>query len=243
MKRILACLLLALLLWGCTAAQPETTEEPTQTTVLPTTEPETVPPTTQPPRITVYPGAVEHYLGELGNGHDFSWEQEFPPEYVMIHFCSAVVNHRDDPYNMEYVRQTFIDADVSIHYILDRDGTVYCYVPEDRTAWHAGKGEWLGDEKYTNKMNKYSIGIEVVGMGSMSDMAPYLTKSEYKALDQSLMGFTDAQYDALKLLVADICRRNNIPLDRQHVIGHEEYNPRKNDPGELFDWSRILPEN
>jgi len=80
-------------------------------------------------------------------------------------------------------------------------------------------------------------------MGSMSDMAPYLTKSEYKALDQSLMGFTDAQYDALKLLVADICRRNNIPLDRQHVIGHEEYNPRKNDPGELFDWSRILPEN
>ena len=35
---------------------------------------------------------------------------------------------------------------------------------------------------------------------------------------------------------------NNIPLDRQHVIGHEEYNPKKNDPGELFDWSRILPE-
>ena len=222
MKRLFAILLLAALLCGCTAAQPEITE-PVVTTAVPTTEPETVPPTTEPPRITVYPGAVEYYLGELGNGHDFSWEQQYPPEYVMIHFCSAVVNHRDDPYNMEYVRQTFIDADVSIHYILDRDGTVYCYVPEDRSAWHAGKGEWLGDEKYTNKMNLYSIGIEVVGMGSMEDMSLYLTKKEYKALDDSLLGFTDAQYESLKLLVADICERNNIPLDRQHVIGHEEY--------------------
>ena len=243
MRKIIACLLLVLLLCGCSSEPAGETQPAATETVAPTTQPETVPPTTtQPPRITVYPGAVEHYLGEEGNGHDFSWEQEFPPEYVMIHFCSAVVNHRDDPYNMEYVRQTFIDADVSIHYILDRDGTVYCYVPEDRSAWHAGKGEWLGDEKYTNKMNKYSIGIEVVGIGSMEDMAPYLHKSEYKKLDQSLLGFTDAQYESLKLLVADICERNNIPLDRRHVIGHEEYSPKKNDPGELFDWSRILPE-
>ena len=48
-------------------------------------------------------------------------------------------------------------------------------------------------------------------------------------------------YDALKLLVADICQRNNIPLDREHVIGHQEFSPKKTDPGELFDWSRILP--
>ena len=242
MKRFIGILLLVVLLCGCSQIAPQPTETAV-TTAAPTTEPETVPPTTtEPPRVTVYPGAVEYYLGELGNGHDFSWEQLYPPEYVMIHFCSAVVNHRNDPYNMEYVRQTFIDADVSIHYILDRDGTVYCYVPEDRTAWHAGKGEWLGDEKYTNKMNMYSIGIEVVGMGSMSDMSPYLTKSEYKALDEELLGFTDAQYESLKLLVADICERNNIPLDREHVIGHEEYSPKKNDPGELFDWSRIIPE-
>lgn len=239
MKRLLiAAVAVIVVLSGCRESTqpqttPPTTEQPTQTT--------TVPPTTEPPRITVYPGAVEHYLGELGNGHDFSWEQLYPPEYVMIHFCSAVVNHRDDPYNMEYVRQTFIDADVSIHYILDRDGTVYCYVPEDRTAWHAGKGQWKDDEKYTNKMNLYSIGIELVGIGSQEDMSLYLTKKEYAALDESLLGFTDAQYTALKALVTDICQRNAIPMDREHIIGHEEFNPKKNDPGELFDWSRILP--
>lgn len=242
MKKIAIFLVIALMLVGCNPSVPEVTAPPsTQNATEATTEATTVPPTTEPPRITVYPGAVEYYLGELGNGHDFSWEQLYPPEYVMIHFCSAVVNHRDDPYNMEYVRQTFIDADVSIHYIIGRDGTVYCYVPEDRTAWHAGKGEWLGDEKFTNKMNLYSIGIELVGMGSQKDMSLYLTKTEYKKLDKELLGFTDAQYDALKALVEDICQRNDIPMDREHIIGHEEYNPKKNDPGELFDWSRLIP--
>ena len=238
-KYLIIFVVLMLLLSGCRQEKlPETTPP---VTTQETTQETTIPPTTEPPRITVYPGAVEHYLGELGNGHDFSWEQLYPPEYVMIHFCSAVVNHRDDPYNMEYVRQTFIDADVSIHYIIGRDGTVYCYVPEDRTAWHAGVGQWLNDEKYTNKMNMYSIGIELVGMGSAEDMSLYMTKKEYKALDPSLLGFTDAQYTALKALVEDICQRNEIPMDREHVIGHEAYNPKKNDPGDLFDWSRILP--
>lgn len=234
MKKLFVCLLAALLLCGCQPSQlapTETVETTEATTAL----------ITEPPRITVYPGAVVDFLGEVGNGHDFSWEQEYPPEYVMIHFCSAVVNHRDDPYNINYVRQTFIDADVSIHYLLDRDGTVYCYIPEDRVAWHAGVGTWQNNEKYTNKMNLYSIGIEVMGIGSYNDMSSYLTKKEYKALPDEVIGFTDAQYTALKDLIADICQRNNIPLDREHIIGHQDFSPKKKDPGELFDWSRIIP--
>lgn len=229
MKRKILILLTVLLLCLC-GCNGETPPE-----AVPTT---TATGTTQPPRITVYPGAVEHYLGNI---YDFSWEQLYPPEYVMLHFCSAVVDHPDDPYNMEYVRQTFIDADVSIHYIIDRDGTVYCYIPEDRTAWHAGAGAWLDDEKYTNKMNLYSIGIELVGIGSSEDMSLYMTKTQYNKLDKALLGFTDAQYTALADLLSDICRRNDIPMDRDHIIGHEEFNPEKNDPGQLFDWSRIIP--
>jgi N-acetyl-anhydromuramyl-L-alanine amidase AmpD len=236
MKKLLVFLLAALLLCGCQTQPPAETEPTTEATTEVTTEA-----TTEAPRITVYPGAVVDFLGEEGNGHDFSWEQIAPPEYVMIHFCSAVVNHRDDPYNYDYVRQTFVDADVSIHYILDRDGTVYCYVPEDRSAWHAGVGTWLEDEKYTNTMNQYAIGIELAAIGSESDMSIYLTPAEYRALDDSLKGFTDAQYAALQLLVEDICQRNEIPMDRAHVIGHQEYSTRKPDPGMLFDWSKILP--
>lgn len=189
-------------------------------------------------RKTVYSGAVEDFLLPV---EEYSWEREFAPEYVMIHFTSAVVEHRDDPLNMDYIRQIFVDYDISVHYIIDREGTVRCYVPEERVAWHAGKGEWANDEKYTNKMNHYAIGIEIAAIGSQKDMEIYLTEEEYAALDDRFKGFSDAQYDALKLLVEDICARYGIPADRDHVIGHQDYSPSKNDPGELFDWSRILP--
>ena len=171
---------------------------------------------------------------------DFSWEREFAPEYVVIHFTSAVVLSKEDPYNMETVRNIFVDGGISINYIIDRDGEIYCYMPETRAAWHAGKGYFGGDERLTNAMNKYSIGIEVLAIGSENDMAQYLEKDEYVVLDKSFIGYTDAQYESLSLLVRDICSRNEIPFERTHVIGHEEYSLHKSDPGELFDWSRIL---
>ena len=187
----------------------------------------------------VYSGAVEDYLLPI---EEYSWEREHAPEYVMIHFTSAIVEHRDDPFNMDHIRKIFVDYDISVHYIIDREGVVRCYVPEDRVAWHAGKGEFANDPKYTNQMNQYAIGIEIAATGSREDMALYLTAEEYDALPNSLKGYSDAQYEALKLLVADLCSRYDIPMDRDHVIGHQDYSPAKNDPGELFDWSRVLGE-
>ena len=187
--------------------------------------------------VYVYEQAVEDYLFPV---EDFSWERNYAPEYVMLHFCSAVVEHRNDPYNMTYVRDTFVYYDVSVHYIVERDGTVRCYIPEDRVAWHAGAGMWNDDETYTNTMNQYAIGIEVLAIGSQADMALYLTPEEYAALNESDIGYTEEQYEALKLLIADICQRNNIPMDKEHVIGHDAYSPGKTDPGELFDWNRIF---
>ena len=189
--------------------------------------------------VYVYEGAVVDTLAPLD---DFSWEREYAPEFIMIHFTSAVVNHPDDPYNMSYVRQTFVDYGLSIHYIIDRDGTVYSYIPEDRVAWHAGKGEYKSDEKYTNAMNKYAIGIELLGIGSQRDMEAYLTPVEYSALDESLIGFTDKQYASLRELVFDISERNGIPLDREHIIGHSDYSKTRTDPGEMFDFDRVLAE-
>lgn len=172
----------------------------------------------------------------------FSREREHDPEFVMIHFTSAVVLSKEDPYNEELVRGIFTDYEVSVHYIIDRNGKIECYVPEELVAYHAGRGEWNNDEKYTNKLNDYAIGIEIMAIGSQSDMAQYMSASEYNNLNPEFIGYTDAQYDSLKLLVNDICDRNNIPMDRQHIIGHEEYSSAKTDPGELFDWERLLSE-
>ena len=219
-----------------------TTESTTEPTIQPTMAPTnaaTAEPTDAPTEpVYIYENAMEDYLLPL---EEYSDDRVCAPEFVMIHFTSAVVEHRKDPYNMQYVRDIFVDYNISVHYVVDRDGTVRCYIPENRVAWHAGRGEFGGDSKYTNKMNQYAIGIEVLAIGSEEDMSIYLTSQEYHALDDSLKGYTQEQYDALKLLVADLCERYDIPMDRTHVIGHEEYSPQKTDPGELFDWNQIIP--
>lgn len=255
-RKICVFLMLAILLCGCVRMDGTTGMIPVQT-LTPTTDANqtatstvtvpTVPPTlqtipssvsTEPagpaPVVNMYAGAVVDYLLPL---ETYSDERLYAPEMVMIHFSSAVQLDEKDPYNMELIRGIFIDCEVSTHYIIERDGTIRCYIPEDRVAWHAGKGRWHLDEKYTNAMNQYAIGIEMVAMGSKKDMSPYMSGKEYDALDQSLMGFTQAQYDALLALVSDLCLRYDIPMDRDHIIGHQEYATKKRDPGELFDWS------
>ena len=237
-KTIFVLLCTALLaLYGCKEKEPpvtapipetETATEQTITEEI-SAEPEEVP--------DVSPIAKEHFLEPFD---DYSWVREFPVEKVVVHFTSAVVNYPEDPHNMELIRNIFVDGGLSVHYIIDRDGTVYCYMPESRAAWHAGKGTFGDDEKYTNSMNKYSVGIELVAIGSEQDMAQYLHPDEYKAIDESLIGFTDEQYASLTALIKDICQRNKIEFSRENVIGHDEYNEAKSDPGELFDLERVF---
>lgn len=183
------------------------------------------------------PLAVPDYLTPQ---EDFSWEREVPPEFIMLHFSSNVVADRADPYGLDAVRSIFIENGVSTHYLIDRDGTIYGYIPENRVAWHAGKGSYADDDRLTDNMNHYAIGIELMAIGSREDMAKYLTAEEYDGLDRSLIGYTEAQYAALAVLLPDICARYDIPFDREHIIGHQDYRPSKTDPGELFDWRRVM---
>ena len=181
--------------------------------------------------------AIKDYLQPA---EEFSKARTQNPEFVMIHFSSAVVLKPTDPYNLKRNRKIFETYGVSTHYIMDREGTVRCYVPENLAAYHAGPGTWGDDPKYTDKLNQYAIGIEVMAIGSQKDMKQFLTPYQYNNLDKSFIGYTDAQYDALQALVKEICERYDIPMDRDHVIGHQEYAPGKPDPGELFDWDRLL---
>ena len=180
--------------------------------------------------------AEEYFLEPID---DYSWEREYPVEKIVLHFTSAVVLSKETPYDMTLIRGIFEDNHLSIHYIIDRDGTIYCYMPENRVAWHAGKGTYANDEKYTNLMNKYSIGIEIVAMGSKKDMNIYLSEKEYDSVEAQ-KGFTDLQYEALDSLLDDLCERYSLEKSRNTILGHDEYNPDKTDPGELFDYSKII---
>lgn len=109
-------------------------------------------------------------------------------------------------------------ARVSAHYTIDRDGTVYRHVPEERRAWHAGESFWAG----AKNVNGRAIGIELVNPGH---------EFGYEA-------FPETQIEALIDLASGIMQRHAIRASR--VVGHSDIAPaRKTDPGELFPWSQL----
>ena len=104
-------------------------------------------------------------------------------------------------------------AEVSAHYVIDEDGTLYQLVEEDKRAWHAGVSEWEGE----TDINSASIGIELVNPGH----------------EFGYREFPPEQMEALSELCKDIMARHDIGT----VLGHSDVAPeRKQDPGELFDW-------
>jgi N-acetyl-anhydromuramyl-L-alanine amidase AmpD len=162
----------------------------------------------------------------------------------MLHFKSAVMVKPEDPFNVDAVLDIFTNYTVSAHYLVDRDGTVYRLVPEDRTAFHAGRGRLPGPPYFENSLNDHSIGIEIMAMGSARDMLPFMSPSrhaELMAKNPHWFGYTDAQYASLRALLAEILRQfPGIAPDRMHIIGHDEYAPgRKTDPGETFDYTQL----
>lgn len=83
-------------------------------------------------------------------------------------------------------------AKVSAHYVISNTGALAAMLEEYYTAFHSGSGS----------MNARSIGIEHEG---------------YTGLVRS-----DAEYETSAKLVADICKYYKIPIDRQHILKHNE---------------------
>jgi N-acetyl-anhydromuramyl-L-alanine amidase AmpD len=178
---------------------------------------------------------------------DFMPKLNFVPRgdvktHVVLHFISNAAVSPETPYVYEDIRKIFIDYDVSPHYMIDRDGDIYSLLPESRAARHSGKGDVSGFPDYKDHLNKYSIGIELMAIGTEAEMQLIMSSDEYKKIPQEYIGYTEAQYKALNQLLDDILARNKgIKRDRMHIIGHDEYAPeRKTDPGSLFEWSKVL---
>jgi len=140
-----------------------------------------------------------------------------------------IVIHYTETLTLKAAEEEFnYKEDKSIHYIIDKDGfVVKGEVGEDETAYHAGcqptrpKCEKSPDNCCVRGMNERSIGIELVNSGKES--------------------YPQEQTNVLAMLVAEIAERHDIPIDREHIIGHDEVDPgRKVDPGELFQWSEFI---
>lgn len=118
------------------------------------------------------------------------------------------------------------------HYYIDRDGTVFQYVPLQRIAHHV-KG-----------YNARAIGIELVNTGRY----PRWHDSRHQAMDEP---YTEAQIASLIALLRRL--QKELPSLTQ-IAGHEDLDrgtaaasddptvqvQRKLDPGPLFPWERVL---
>jgi hypothetical protein len=114
-------------------------------------------------------------------------------------------------------------AHASANYVVGREGAITQMVRDRDVAWHAGNG-WV---------NRHSLGIEHEGYTGVVGTV------------------TDAEYRASAQLIAALLRRSRLPIDRRHVIGHNEVpdpvHPwlrggfsHHTDPGRYWDWPRYM---
>ncbi|MER5986034.1 peptidoglycan recognition family protein [Streptomyces sp. NPDC001787] len=110
----------------------------------------------------------------------------------------------------------------SAHYVVrSSDGHVTQMVKNKDVAWQAGN--WY--------LNTHSIGIEQEGFAA-----------------EGATWYTPEMYRSTARLVRHLAAEYGIPLDRQHIIGHDGVPPAsasgtKNmhwDPGPYWDWNRFM---
>lgn len=148
----------------------------------------------------------------------------YKPELVVVHCTDGYF-----PGDLKFLQDPKGGAagPVSSHYLIAPNGDVHQLVQEDKMAWANGrvdkptaklKKDLLG--KYVNP-NLYSISIEV----------------SVRAKEQ----ISTAQDASLKLLIQDICTRNDILQTRDNIIGHREIYSLKTCPGtiELMKYVKI----
>ena len=124
-----------------------------------------------------------------------------------------VIHYTEIAYTRTLRAFNILASDVSAHYVVRNDGHVAQIVGEADTAWHAGN-YWF---------NQHSVGIEI------------------EKSDESNPDFTAEEYYATASLVCAIAARHNIPLDRTHVVGHNEVpGSTHSDPGPTWGWPHFM---
>ena len=134
-------------------------------------------------QVTTFP-VIEKTVG------DGNWDSSRTTiDRVVIHTMVGTASQADARFNSQ--------DRVSAHYGVLLDGSIWHWVDEDKTAYHAGE----------YSMNQRSIGIEHEDNGDFNGSR------------------TDSLYATSAELVRDICLFYNIPIDRQHIIKHSEVIP------------------
>ena len=184
----------------------------------------------------IYARTQEGYLRRTGLNSGSRGDTTI--DSIVVHW--TVTRTADDSY-------TVLDIQgFSYHYVIDKDGSIHHYIEEDRAAFHAGCPSDSSPDLCTRGYNQRSIGISLVNMGhdapnydlECEDAQHYLSTR-----NKCFEVYTEEQIESTIKLIQDILDRHpTIPVDRNHIVGHDEIDRtgRKLDPGPLFPWDYIM---
>lgn len=126
-------------------------------------------------------------------------------------------------------------SEASAHFGISKTGEIHQYVDLKDGAWANGainKGTWPLLKEYPGwNPNLYTISIEHEGNHPNAAKGQFWTP-------------TEAQLQASIRLIAWLCWKFNIPVDRVHIAGHYEIDAvnRPYCPGPLFPFDKIITE-
>lgn len=149
--------------------------------------------------------------------------------------CLIVWHIADGTYNGTVAWEMNRESQVSSHFVLGKGGEITQLVPLERAAWTQGVVKnpthpYVKTHSGVNP-NLYCVSIECEGVWSETKGA--LT-------DQQLA----AAAELTRYIVAEVKRiyKVDIPIDREHMIGHYEINPvtRSHCPGEAFPYDALI---
>jgi len=147
--------------------------------------------------------------------------------------------------------ETFQNGSFVAHIIIDRDGTIIQMLPFNRRGVHAGASEWtMSDGKKVQWFNNFSVGIELVNWGYLTERSPgvYASWAGTIVREEPFVGrhqnkhvpymywqpYTCKQLWACYRVVRLLTRHYKMNL----ILGHDEIAPmRKQDPGPAFPWA------
>lgn len=107
------------------------------------------------------------------------------------------------------------DSDASAHVIISRDGKFYQLVDFDAPAWAQGRA--------CNPDLHNPIVRQTVSSGRNPNLVSYSIECVGYSAQGRAGALTDVQAQALKRLTAYLCWRSRLTVDRDHVLGHYQW--------------------
>jgi N-acetyl-anhydromuramyl-L-alanine amidase AmpD len=197
------------------------------------------------------------------------WAASHPKEAIVLHFTAGTTA------SGAYQQWIQTPVRVATPYIVDRNGTIFELFSPDHWAHHLGirNDGWQQDKR--------TIGIEIVNVGPLRRDArnpqqwnwwPPASRFETKYClreetdryvertyrrEPAFATYADAQMEAVRALVAQLCERYSIPrtipdsVRREAfepsyyrgfrgIAAHQNFRADKSDIGPAFDWERLL---